>query len=252
MKPYLTLLLALTLSALPAVLFAQTPVDTSFDAPAEEDDEVVLMPARRHDRYLSNAMDAGILSIAVTERPGMDRNLSRLRFSFIANLGLHFNYDFDPGFGMFTGLGIKNIGFSERPGDSVIIRRVYTIGAPLGFKLGSIMARNYFFAGGGVDIPFHYKEKTGRGKDKIKTGAFFSDKTASVMPYVFAGACFKPGLMLKLQFYPSNFYNIDYEEVNQAGTTIRPFRGHDARLLLLSLGLDIHYRKSEKPTNTPM
>ncbi len=250
MKIRLTLLLVAALFATSGQLYAQNESDT-MAVVQEQDDEILLPPAHRHDRYFSNGLDAGILSAASIEKPGTNRELSHLRFSFIANLALHFNYDFDPGFGMFIGLGIKNIGFTESIGDSIIKRRVYTIGVPIGFKVGDIMGRNYVFGGGGVDVPFNYREKGIKDRHKTRSSEFFSDKTASVMPYLFAGACLKPGITLKGQFYPSNFFNVDYEEANAAGVTTRPFRGYDARLLLLSLGVDIHYRKSEKPTNTP-
>lgn len=251
MKYYLTLLLVTIFSYAPAYLYAQTETDT-INISIEQDDEVLLLPVRSHDRYLSNGFDAGILSGAVLEKTGVDPSFSRLRFSFIANVGLHYNYDFEPRFGVFVGLGIKNIGFSERMGDSVIKRRVYTIGMPAGFKFGNIMGRNYGFVGGGFDVPFNFKEKGIKDRRKTKSSEFFSSKTAGVMPYIFAGACFKPGVILKLQYYPSNFFNVDYEEMDPSGNRIKPFRGYDARLLLLSLGVDIHYRNSEKPMNTKM
>jgi len=250
MKSYLTLLLIATcLTTAPA--FAQTESDTMMVVADEPEDEIIIQPAHRHPRYFSNALDAGILSAAVFEKPGMDRELTYLRFSFIANIGFHFNYDFDEHFGMFTGLGIKNIGFTEKLGEVTVIRRVYTIGAPIGFKFGNLAKRNFVLLGGGFDVPFNYKEKYKKGSDKQKSNEFFSDKTASVMPYLFAGASLKPGFTLKLQFYPSNFFNVDYEETSAGNTTVRPFKGYDARLLFISLGLDVHYRKSEKPTNTP-
>jgi hypothetical protein len=251
MKWHLTLLLAggLWPGAQPAT--AQAKSDTAIILDDEPADEIAIGPVRHHPRYFSNALDAGILSAAVYEKQGMDRQLSYLRFSFIANIGLHFNYDFDEYFGMFTGLGIKNIGFTEKLNDSTIKRRVYTIGAPIGFKFGNILGRRYVLLGGGVDVPFHYKEKGMRRRAKSKSGGFFNDKTALAMPYLFAGFSMKPGLTFKLQFYPSNFFNVDYEEQSPGGKTVRPLRGYDARLLLVSLGLDVRYRKSEKPTNTP-
>ena len=251
MKSRLTLLLAICCFTAIAPAFAQTETDTTAVMSEEPDDEVEIQPVHRHPRYFSNALDAGIFSVAAFEKPGMNRELSYLRFSFIANIGFHFNYDFDEHFGLFTGLGIKNIGFTEKVGDATIKRRVYTIGAPIGFKIGNIARRNFLLIGGGIDVPFNYREKVKRGSDKQKSSEFFSDKTASVMPYLFTGFSMKPGLTFKLQFYPGNFFNVDYEETTASGAIIRPYRGYDARLLLLSIGLDIHYRKSEKPTNTP-
>ena len=253
MKYYLTLLLTSLVVTMSLPAMAQIAVDTlsNEDTTTLEDEvmiETPLKPAPKHPHYWSSGLDAGILSGAAFEKPGTNRELSYLRFSLVLNIGYHFNYDFDEHFGMFTGLDIKNIGFTDKTGDHTTKRRVYTIGAPLGFKIGQLQNRNYLFLGGGLDVPFNYREKsyTDR-KHKEKFSEWFSDRTPTVMPYLFAGICMKPGVTFKAQFYPSNFFDVDYEETDATGTTYRPYRGYDARLLSLSLGFDIHYRKSEKP-----
>lgn len=250
MKSCLTLLLGAfgLLLTLPAQ--AQTTDDTA--AIEVVDAEPALKPAPRHPRYFSNALDAGILQSSAFEKPGMNRELSYLRFTFGVNIGVHFNYDFDEHFGLFTGLGIKNIGITDKISDSTVKRRVYTIGIPLGFKVGNLGARSFVFLGGGIDVPFNYREKGWVDrKEKTKFSEWFSDRTPSVMPYMFAGFSGKPGFTVKLQFYPSNFFNTSFTEKADAnGNVVKPYAGYDARLLLLSLGLDIHYRQSEKPMNT--
>ena len=201
--------------------------------------------------YSSNSLDGAILSSAVFERPGERRKLTVPRFSMI-NFGYHFNYDFDTHFGIFTGLGIKNIGFIEKDSrpynsdDSTIKRRVYTIGVPLGFKLGNLQKKNYGFIGGGVDFPFNFREKGFvKRNDKAKFSEWFSDRTADYMPYLFAGFSAR-GTTLKLQYYPGNFFNPEYNETNAAGLTVYPYRCYNANLLYVTLGVDVHYTKKKK------
>lgn len=247
MNSRLTLLLIafLFLTATPA--FSQTETDTTETEeilPAPEE------PAATSGRrwYLGTAFDLGIFSSAAFERPGFNRELSYLRFTLGTNWGIHFHYDFDEHFGLYTGLGIKNIGFTEKHGDSTIKRRVYTIGVPLGFKIGNLGGRKFAILGGGLDFPFNYREKGWVSrKDKTKFSEWFGDRTPSVMPYLFAGMSFKPAIILKVQFYPSNFFNTSFEEdADASGYKAKPYKGYDARLLLLTLGVDIHYRKAAR------
>ncbi|MGN6478106.1 MAG: hypothetical protein ACTHKV_12850 [Flavipsychrobacter sp.] len=205
-----------------------------------------------HKFYWSNALDAAIFSTSTYSYPGKSSQLSTLRFSYFFNFGFNFNYDFSNHVGLYTGVGIKNIGYIEqiKAVDSTIKRRVYTIGVPLGIKIGNIKRRNYVMLGGGVDIPFNYKEKgfVKRG-NKEKFNEWFSDRTTLLMPYVFVGGSFAPGISLKLQYYPGNFMNTDYQEnmvVGGVPTMVKPYAGYNVNLVLLSLGMDIHYKGKSK------
>jgi len=203
-------------------------------------------PVRRW--YLGNAFDIAIFSSAVMERPGDRRELSPVRFSML-NFGYHFNYDFDEHFGIFTGLGIKNIGFIEKNGDSTTKRRVYTVGLPLGFKLGNLQKKHYGFIGGGVDFPINYREKRFvKRNDKYKFNEFFSDRTEAYMPYIFAGISCGTGTTIKAQYYPGNFFNTGFEEDNN-GRTVQPYRAYRVNLVYITVGLDLHYKSHEKRTN---
>lgn len=210
--------------------------------------EIVPTPTRRW--YLGNSFDGAIFSTAFFERPGQNQELTPLRFSML-NFGYHFNYDFDQYFGIFTGLGLKNIGFIEKIGDSTTKRRLYTLGVPLGFKLGNLQKHHYGFIGGGVDMPFNYREKRFvKRNDKAKFNEFFSDRTDRFMPYLFAGFAYGAGMTFKVQYYPSNFFNTEYEEHPNEGT-VRPYRGWNANLLYVTLGIDVHYKKHEKKKDMP-
>lgn len=194
-----------------------------------------------HKFYFSQSMDAAIFSTANVEKTGQSSKLSTLRFSYVLNIGVNANYDFNEHFGVMAGLNIKNIGFIEKISDSTIKRRVYTLGIPVGLKIGNLPKRNYFFLGGGFDVPFNYKEKgfIKRGS-KTKMNEWFSDRTPAFMPYVFAGFSVHPGITFKFQYYPSNFLNQDYV----ASGGVKPYAAYEkVNLMLLSIGADLHYGK---------
>lgn len=200
--------------------------------------------------YVSNATEAGIFSTSFYTTPTTNQQLSTLRFSYFLNIGLRFNYNYDEHFGIFTGLGIKNIGFIVKNGDSTIKRRVFAIGAPIGVKIGNLEKQNYAILGGGLDLPFNYREKafTDR-RDKKKFNEFFSERTPTVMPYLFVGGVFAPGISLTAQYYPLNFFNEDYTET-VGGVTTQPYRGYDCRLINLCVGINIQYSKKKKTYTT--
>ena len=201
-------------------------------------------PVRRW--YSSDGFDGAIFSSSFLESPTRsDRKLSTLRFSLI-NFGWHFNYNFNENLGIFTGIGIKNIGFIEKIQDSTIKRRVYAVGVPLAIKFGNVRENQFGFVGGGLDFPFNYREKgfIKRG-NKEKFNEWFSERTDVVMPYVFAGISFLHGTTLKVQYYPTNFLNTKFEE--KTGTLLtRPYKDYNVNLIYVTLGLEFGYNKMQQ------
>jgi len=191
-----------------------------------------------------------------------NRSLTMPRFTPFINLGFTLNYDFNRSFGLMSGLVIHNIGYINKaeyydPSASAwrsatIKHRVYSIAVPLGLKIGDLRNRNYFLLGGGIDLPFHYKEKLFRDRNaKIsKTSFWYADKSISrfptprIMPFVYMGRSFDPGIIVKLQYYPGNFLDPTYS-ISQGSSVdnVFPFDNYKVHLLLLSLGVDIHYRQ---------
>jgi len=188
--------------------------------------------------YAGNGLDFAMLSTSITSRPGKSTYLTTPRFTAIVNFGFSFHYDLNEHFGFLSGLGLRNMGFIDKYGDSTVKRRVYSLGIPLGIKFGDLRNRNFVIAGGGVDVPFNYREKgfVHRG-NKAKFNEWFSDRTPPVTPFVFAGYSFNPGFTLKLQYYPGNFFNQDFTD----NMGVKPYTNYDVHLLLLSIGIDIHY-----------
>jgi hypothetical protein len=211
--------------------------------------KIAATPVRR--LYWGNSMDMAIFSTALMQRTGESQKMSTLRFSYVLNFGFNLNYDFSKHAGLFTGIGIKNIGFIEKVQDSTIKRRVYTIGIPLGIKFGNLQSRNFGFIGGGIDMPFNYREKgfVKRNK-KEKMSEWFSDRNETFMPYVFAGLSVKPGITAKIQYYPGDFLNTDFKETKN-GVTYKPYAYFEKlNLLTLSIGIDIHYKKQPKESDS--
>lgn len=192
--------------------------------------------------YFSINMDTYILSTSLFDRAGEDF-VTVPRFTLFPHFGTSAHYNFSRGFGIFSGLGIKNIGFIDKYNnpDSTVIRRNYTIGIPLGLKFGN-MSGTYAMIGGGIDIPFWYKEKGFvKRNDKVKMNEAFSQRSATVLPYVFVGARFHPGVYVKAVYYPTNFMNPDFKETVN-GITVQPYKDFNVNLMMLSVGFDLPYR----------
>lgn len=195
--------------------------------------------------YIGNQFDGAMFQTAIVERPHHDRQTATLRFSMIA-LGYNFHYDFDKKVGMYTGLSLKNVGWIEKNDDSTTKRRLYSLSIPLAIKMGNLQKRHYGFFGGGIDIPVNYREKRfiNRG-DKYKFNEFWSDRTDPVMPYLLAGYSFGLGAVLKVQYYPGNFFNTDYTE-DYNGMRVKPYQDYRVNMLYFSLGFDIRYHHPKK------
>ncbi len=206
------------------------------------------MPKRPTKKaYLSTDFDIFLLSTSIKERVG-SKKLTTPRFSAIPFLGLNVNFDVSKNVGLYTGFNIKNIGFIEKFSnpDSTVKRRVYTIGAPLGLKIGDIKYGSYLILGIGADFPFHYKEKgyTQRN-NKTKFNEWFSDRTPRMMPYAFVGVHLMPVLTFKAQYYPRNFLNQDYKITDASGKQHRPYYDYYVPTIMLTAGIDIPFRPKD-------
>jgi hypothetical protein len=223
-----------------SALYAKKPVaDTA---------KKILPPIQKF--YVGTGMDAAIFSTATIQHtplpppgslPATTNTLGTLRFSYFLNLGLTFNYNFNRHIGVYTGVDIKNIGYIETTNGYTNKRRTYTIGVPLGIKIGNMATkRAYVFLGGGTDIPFQYKEKIFQIKSqKTKINEWFSSRTPAVMPYVFAGLAINHGYTFKLQYYPANFMNPDFKD--SKGN--QPYFGTEVHLILFSAGFAVPVSK---------
>src|SRR5262245_34739198 len=85
-----------------------------------------------------------IFSFANVEQNGNSES-STMRFSPVFNLQVMLNQDMNKNFGLFTGLGVRNIGYIMKdykdPSDNLLYKkkfRSYTLGIPVGVKAGDL------------------------------------------------------------------------------------------------------------------
>lgn len=177
---------------------------------------------------VSGTADASMFQMALLEL-GNQSSLSTLRYSLFFNTGFQLNRTVSKNLQIFSGINIKNLGLIYRSDSLVQKYRSYTIGAPIGLKIGKLN-RQYLLLGGGVDFPFHSKVKQWKKGDrgtKIKSRKWFSDDVNSMLVYGFLGYRFKGGLTLKAFYYPTNYWSESFVP------------GNASNIMMLTLGFDI-------------
>ncbi len=134
-----------------------------------------------------------------------------LRFSCFFHFGGYGHIDLTKHFGLYTGMAIRNVGFTSSKGDTLIKRRNYYVGFPLAFKIGNLKQNEYVYAGVEADLAFNYKEKVFIDERRVdRFNIWFSDRTNTFMPSAFVGLNFKSGLNIKFKYYLRDFYNKEY------------------------------------------
>lgn len=231
-------LLPMLLSLLQLTAFSQDKTDSTVTITVEE----TITTTHNNRSYMTWGGDGALLSFGNVKFTGpfADQYIRNIpRFTIFFNVGNNYNYDIDDHFGIFTGINIKNIGLIWKANDSTKTKaRVYTVGIPLGIKIGDLKGGTFFFAGGAYDMAFNYKEKNFLNGDKIhKFNEWFSGRTDLLMPSLFAGIRFSPGFGLKVQYYPNNFFNKNYKEV-KGNSTNEPYKYTEAKMFFATLSYD--------------
>jgi len=180
--------------------------------------------------YHSNGFE-WILSGADVGFNGVDVN-TNMRFTLFFHTQQHANFDFNNHIGLFTGFGIRNVGFivedlyqnvgfadidSDNPNwnkNTKVKRRSYSLGFPLAVKIGSFDKHFFFFAGGEYEWMFHYKQKMFLDDNKVKFKEWTSDRVNPWIPSVFAGVQFPQGFRLKFKYYMDDFLNTSFTGVD--------------------------------------
>lgn len=213
--------------------------------------------------YFSNEAEM-IFSFADIESDSMNID-NILRWSPVFNYMGHINYDVSKNIGFDLGLGIRNVGFIAKfPGaenDLKMKFRTYNLGLPIGIKIGDLHQKNPFFlyAGFELEMPFQYKEKKFENGDKTnKTTGWFSDRTDLFTQSAYAGVQFPNGLSLKFKYYLKNFFNQDYQIIED-GVASKPYADMDVHVFYFALTIypfkdsrsyDIEIPKDEFKTTT--
>jgi hypothetical protein len=136
-----------------------------------------------------------------------DENNSVPRFTAAFHLGEFVHVDFGNTIGIFSGIGLRNVGFITNNNDVKIKYRSYNIGIPLAVKLGSFRNNIYLFGGAEYEWMINFKQKTFRDGGKYKFSSWFSKRTPAFIPSAFAGMQFPGGLQLKFKYYLDDFLN---------------------------------------------
>lgn len=180
-----------------------------------------------------------IFSFASIKDQGKHEN-SLLRFAPVFNPQFYVNKNLAPHFGVFTGLGIHNTGyiydrFFTRDSIHKLYKkkfRSYNLAIPIGIKIGD-PDKFFVFAGYELELPFHYKEKTYNGKEKIeKSSAWFSKRQNLFQHGFMVGAQAKNGISVKVKYYLSEFHNENYTD----GNGIRSYGGLKSHIFYISIG----------------
>jgi hypothetical protein len=137
-----------------------------------------------------------------------------LRFSGFFNFQEQFHYNMTPHFGIYTGFGIRNVGFINKLNDSIKVKqRVYSAGIPLAIKLGNMDKSAYISFGGEMELFFNYKQKTFYNDSKSKFDEWFSDRTELLNPSVFFELKGKKGGHIRFKYYINDLLKAENQTV---------------------------------------
>jgi hypothetical protein len=189
--------------------------------------------------YITESMEwlftQPVLDVNGNDRGGVTRFAPVLNMYFLANL------DMSTRAGLFAGLSVRNHGFIFNvPDTSLSFKyRTYTLGVPVGIKLGR-MHGGLFFAGYSIEAPLNYKEKRfGPGrKDKEKFNVWFSDRVLPWQQSIWAGFQTGGGMVLSVRYHLTNFHNTAFTETT-GDLRVLPYAGLKANVVTLGLSFDL-------------
>jgi len=170
---------------------------------------VVVPGAKAQEVYTITAGELLFQSGSI-DQGGEDMN-TNMRFTLWFHLGEYVHLDISKNIGFFTGLGMRNVGFITEENDIKTKYRSYMLGAPIALKLGSFKDNFFVYGGAEYEWMFHFKQKTFVNDEKIKYSDWFSNRTPSFIPSVFAGIQFPYGLNVKFKYYLNDFLNHEYQ-----------------------------------------
>ncbi|MBI4946036.1 MAG: hypothetical protein HY840_06510 [Bacteroidetes bacterium] len=131
-----------------------------------------------------------------------------LRFSLATQYQVH--YDFGKHVGMYTGLGLRNIGFINKLNvpnekDATIKQRCWGLGIPLALKLGNMASGFYVAVGAEEEWMFNYKMKAFFDGNKSKHSAWTSNDVNQFTPSVFLDMHFAKPCFIRFRYYLTDF-----------------------------------------------
>lgn len=158
-----------------------------------------------------------------------------VRFSAFLNQQMQFHVDYGKNVGFYTGLGIRNIGFIHKFGDTLKIKqRVYSIGIPVAIKIGNLEKNVFVAIGSEMELFFHFKEKTFLHGEKFKNSEWFSNRTELFHPSVFAEIGLGQGFFVRYRYYLTDFMR--KQSVIYPGGIQIPYNNSPSPLMYISIG----------------
>lgn len=190
------------------------------------------------DFYTTTGLEM-IFSWADIQQDGLNEP-SILRWAPVFNIQTFANYDFSNRFGLFSGLGIRNVGFIYDESPSVRKKyRTYNLAIPIGIKIGNL-DKVFVYGGYELEIPFNYKEKTFVNEQKSKYSVWFSDRVPNIYNSFLIGVQLPKGLNLKFKYYLTEFFNTSYTEVDQdTGNLTQPYADLHVNVFFISLSVNL-------------
>ena len=224
---------------------------------------------KQNNKFYTSAGGEMIFSFVNTNS---DAEQTALRFSMWYHINIHLHYDFSKTVGAYTGFTMRNVGYTtkgksndiytdgkftkfnplkgayelddyypEHAEITTVKRRAYTVGIPIGLKIGDFKKNQFVFLGGEFEIPFHYKNKVWvDDKKEHKDTEWFSEQTNPFLLSAFVGYQFKSGMNVKLKWYFNDFLNQDYKD---AASGIKPYEGLETQMFYISFGMNLYNPK---------
>jgi hypothetical protein len=177
-----------------------------------------------------------ILSNAFLEINGQDIS-TNYRFTLFYHMEENYNWDFSKPVGIYTGLGIRNVGLIANE-DYITKYRSYTLGIPLAIKIGNLEENTFLYGGMEYEWLFHYKEKDFENDTKSKYSEWFSERTNQFVPSAFVGYQLKSGMNFRFKMYLDNFFNEDYSETTNGVETF-PYQNITSQIYYFSISFYI-------------
>jgi hypothetical protein len=199
---------------------------------------------RAQDKFYTSTGFEMLFSWANIEENGI-QNPSIVRWAPVINIQTFFNYDASRKFGIFSGIGVRNVGFIYDVDDATRRKvRTYNMGIPLGIKVGNV-EKFFGYIGYEFEIAFNYRERNYVSNQKSVFNEWFSDRVPLVHNSILVGVQFPKGVNLKFKYYPTNFYNKDYVEIDQeTAEPIKPYENLDVNVFFISVGFNLFRDKN--------
>lgn len=174
-----------------------------------------------------------------------------VRFTLFFHFQSQWHYDFNKNIGFYTGLGLRNIGFTHEwdfvTNDLKMKHRSYSLGLPLALKFGNLEKGIYGAVGVEGEMMFAYKRKAFYNGEKLKKREWFSDHVNVWNPSAFAEVRFKQGFYIRGKVYLREFLTNKEDILNLPGeaipTVITPER---STLGAISIGTVLRTRLKKK------